>query len=84
MLIQQGISKDKNETMVGQSVRIIIDDLVNGEDGKSYGIGRTEGDAPEADNTVHFNCDQGLELDLFCDVRIDTAEPYDLYGTAIA
>lgn len=78
---QQEIAREKNEALVGGQQRIIIDDLVADEEsGGFYGVGRTQGDAPDADNSVRFSASTDLAEQSFCDVRITAAEPYDLYA----
>lgn len=74
MVIQQGISFEKNQAMVGETVDVLID-MIN-----EYGmlIGRTQWDAPEVDNTVLVkgNAAPGDMVS----VKITQATPYDLKG----
>jgi len=76
MEIQQGISLEKNQERVGQTLRVLFD-RKEGE----YFIGRTEYDSPEVDNEVlvpaasHF-----VRIGDFADVRIVEATEYDLFG----
>ncbi len=81
MLLQQQISLEKNTAFIDQSIRVIIDEINMGEDDKIQCVGRTRGDAPQADNLVHFTADSEVADYNFCNVTITAAEPYDLHGT---
>ena len=68
MDLQAEISNEKNQQMIGQTLKVIIDDS-----GEKHSVGRTEYDSPEVDNIVNikFNnkdyllsCDDGQEEDL--------------------
>jgi ribosomal protein S12 methylthiotransferase len=76
MEIQQGISFDKNQEKIGNTHKVLIDK----KDG-AYFVGRTEFDSPEVDNEVLI--DAGINyatVGSFVNVKIDTAEDFDLYG----
>ena len=85
MEIQQQISYDNNQRFVGKTVRVIIDEVFEDEtnDNVMRCIGRTEGDAPEVDNQVHFSWDERIGDSFFCDVYIEEADAYDLIGEAV-
>lgn len=74
MTLQQGIAFDNNRTLIGQIVPVLID-LVN-EYG--LGIGRTQWDAPEVDNTVQVK--GTVTPGEIVPVRITHVTPYDLKG----
>lgn len=78
MSLQEEISLKHNEKLVGQVMRVIIDEA----EGKFY-VGRTEFDSPDVDNTVLIDKKQKLIPGEFYPVRISQADCYDLYGTAI-
>ncbi len=78
MLIQQKISLEKNRKKVGDTLKVVVD----GIERKTY-FGRTEQDAPDVDNLVHFNSNENLKPGDFVNVNITKAEEYDLYGTHI-
>jgi ribosomal protein S12 methylthiotransferase len=76
MEIQQGISFDKNQEKTGNTYKVLVDK----KDG-NYFVGRTEYDSPEVDNEVLI--DAGVDyatIGSFVNVKIDTAEDFDLYG----
>ena len=83
MEIQSKISYEKNQDWVGKTVRVIIDDVFEDEDGVYRCIGRTEGDAPDVDNQVHFPYVKEIGEDFFVDVKITKADHYDLFGEAV-
>lgn len=76
MQLQEGISRELNETKVGQTLRVIVD----AEDQDFY-VGRTEFDSPDVDNSVLIRKDKALKIGEFYNVKIVDAADYDLYGT---
>jgi ribosomal protein S12 methylthiotransferase len=75
MELQQRISEERNSSLVGSTVKVLIDRI---EDGVA--VGRTEWDAPEIDQEVHISPADGVQLGTFCDVRVTDAVEYDLFG----
>jgi ribosomal protein S12 methylthiotransferase len=76
MEIQQGISFDKNQEKIGNTYKVLIDK----KDG-AYFVGRTEFDSPEVDNEVLINAAVDYAtVGSFVNVKVDTAEDFDLYG----
>jgi ribosomal protein S12 methylthiotransferase len=79
MNLQSGISYDLNQLRVGNTFKVLFD-RVEGD----YYIGRTEFDSPEVDNEVLVKkMDAYVRLGDFSNVRIDTADHYDLYGSIL-
>jgi ribosomal protein S12 methylthiotransferase len=79
MEIQSHISYELNQAKVGREFKVLIDRV----EGNQY-IGRTEFDSPEVDNEVIIDKTQHfLRVGDFVQVRIDSAEHYDLYATPI-
>jgi ribosomal protein S12 methylthiotransferase len=72
---QQDISLEKNQSKLGQLLRVIVDKKEAGR----Y-IGRTEFDSVEVDNEVIINSDRKLKPGDFVHVRITKAYDYDLEG----
>ena len=77
MKLQKRISSGLNKRVVGQTVKVLIDEKVKGE--KDEFMGRTEGDAPEVDGTVYVS-GKGLKVGQFYDVSITGSTEYDLIG----
>lgn len=76
MEIQSGISLQKNQDMIGNTYKVLIDREEGG-----YYVGRTEFDSPEVDNEVLIEKNKNnLKIGEFCNIRIDKADFYDLYG----
>ncbi|MFL5070670.1 MAG: 30S ribosomal protein S12 methylthiotransferase RimO, partial [Xanthobacteraceae bacterium] len=51
--------------------------------GPDFAKGRSEGDAPEIDGTVHVTGRRPLRVGEIATVKIDRADAYDLHGTAV-
>ncbi|MFA4943873.1 MAG: 30S ribosomal protein S12 methylthiotransferase RimO [Lentisphaeria bacterium] len=75
MAAQQAIALEKNQALVGQTIRVLLD---HAESARAW-IGRTAGDAPDVDNRVrvHGAAPKGG----FREVRITAAEAYELEAT---
>ena len=82
MEIQQTISRELMENLVGSTQKVIIDR----QEG-DYFIGRTQFDSPEVDCEVLIDRSVGrsetaspVEVGHFYDIKITRAEEFDLYG----
>ena len=80
MELCQEISLDKNETMIGKTVKVIIEGYSPEED---VYVGRTYKDAPGVDGLVFVECDYELISGSIVDVIINESGPYDLIGKII-
>jgi ribosomal protein S12 methylthiotransferase len=79
MEIQQGISFDKNQERIGNTYKVLIDKKEG-----DYFVGRTEYDSPEVDNEVLIDASKHYAtVGSFVNVKIDTAEDFDLYGQIV-
>jgi ribosomal protein S12 methylthiotransferase len=79
MEIQQGISFEKNQEKIGKTYKVLIDK----KDG-NYFVGRTEYDSPEVDNEILIDASKHYAtIGSFVNVKIDTAEDFDLYGQIV-
>lgn len=79
MELQEGISLEINETKIGNTYKTLIDR----KDGE-YFVGRTEFDSPEVDNEVLISAkDHYLRVGDFANIKITSAEPFDLYGEPV-
>ena len=78
MEIQQSISAERNETLIGKTVRVLIDRKENG-----MAVGRTQWDAPEIDQEVYVRDGQDLRVGNFYEVRIVDALEYDLLANCV-
>lgn len=76
MEIQQAISYDLNQDKIGKTYKVLFDRVENG-----YFIGRTEFDSPEVDNEVLVSAtNQYVRIGDFAEVKITSADDFDLYG----
>ncbi len=78
MLRSQAISAKKLAAKVGRRLPVIVD-----EGGAHSAKGRTRGDAPQIDGMVHISTRRPLRAGDIVTVRIDRADAYDLWGTAV-
>jgi ribosomal protein S12 methylthiotransferase len=78
MARQQAISAKRLRRKVGTRQAVIIDTV--GRDGAK---GRTRGDAPEIDGTVHITSRRPLRAGEIATVKIERADAYDLHGTVV-
>lgn len=76
MQVQQGISYEIAQKKVGQTFKTVIDRRE-----ANYYIGRTEFDSPDIDPEVLIPANRRLVCGHYYQVRIDSAEAFDLYGT---
>ncbi len=79
MKLQQKISADINRSYMDKTVRVLIDEKLEGE--KDEFAGRTEGDAPEVDGCVYVS-GRSVKAGEFCKVKITDSLEYDLVGEA--
>ena len=75
MELQAQISEELNKAKTGQLFRTIIDR----QEGDFF-VGRTEYDSPEVDGEVLIEAKRPLSTGAFYNVRITSADEYDLYG----
>jgi ribosomal protein S12 methylthiotransferase len=75
---QQKVSAAQLAKKVGKRLPVIIDEA-NGLSAK----GRTKYDAPEIDGSVHLQSRRPVRVGDIVTVKIDRADAYDLYGTAV-
>ncbi|MDY3363707.1 30S ribosomal protein S12 methylthiotransferase RimO [Riemerella anatipestifer] len=79
MALQSQISWEKNQEKIGQVFRCIFDRKEG-----NYFVGRTEFDSPDVDNTVLVSAENTyISIGEFANVRITSAEEYDLYGELV-
>ena len=77
MAIQSQISWEKNQALIGKTLRCLIDRKEG-----SYYIGRSEYDSPDVDNEIRIDAKTHyLRIGDFTDVTIEQAEDFDLYAS---
>lgn len=80
MAVQQGISLELNQQKIGKTFKVLFDK----KEGEHF-IGRTEFDSPEVDNEVLVKADAHfVRVGDFANVKITSAEDYDLYGEVVS
>lgn len=78
MEASQKISAARLRQKVGKHLKAIVDAA-----GARLAEGRTKGDAPEIDGKVHIQSRRPLRVGDIVTVKVDRADAYDLFGTAV-
>lgn len=78
MAHQQAISGQRLKQKIGKRLSVIVDRAE-----KRLAEGRSKGDAPEIDGKVHIESHRPLRPGDIVSVKIERADAYDLYGTAV-
>ncbi|WP_026595903.1 30S ribosomal protein S12 methylthiotransferase RimO [Methyloferula stellata] len=74
----QAISAKKLKDKVGKRCQVIVDAA-----GPRNAVGRSKGDAPEIDGKVHITSHRPLRPGEIVSVKIERADAYDLFGSAV-
>ena len=90
MDVQRMISAERNEEMIGQRFRALVDEILDDPGpigpaaaGRPVGVARTVGQAIDVDGVTHLHPSEGLEAGEFVTVEIEEAEEYDLIGRVV-
>lgn len=75
MELQQGISKEINNSLIGKTISSIIETV-----SVNKVIGRTYRDAPEVDGLIYINTNEPINPGDIVNVKITEATEYDLEG----
>jgi ribosomal protein S12 methylthiotransferase len=75
MELQQHIAEKRNQSLVGRSLKILVDRREGG-----FAVGRTEWDAPEIDQEVLVKDDEALTAGNFAVVKVTEAAEHDLFA----
>lgn len=79
MELQAQISWEKNQEKVGKVLKCIFDRKEG-----NYFVGRSEYDSPDVDNTILVDAkDTYIPLGKFSNIKITSAEEFDLYGELV-
>ena len=77
MLVQQKISKKKNQQLLRKTLEVIVDEVTNND-----ALCRTQFDAPEIDNLVHLSNAKVKRGDIL-QVKITHTDAYDLFAKTL-
>ena len=78
---QQSISHDVQQSFVGRTLKVLIDEKEEGSE--NIFIGRSEYDAPDVDGSVYVHTKKDLKPGDFVTVKITDALEYDLVGEQV-
>ncbi|MDP4193094.1 MAG: 30S ribosomal protein S12 methylthiotransferase RimO, partial [Bacteroidota bacterium] len=82
MEIQKDISSEKNQQLIGKTLRVIVDGFEGAADEGFY-VSRSEMDAPEVDCEILIPATNNVSVGNFYDVKIYDSNEYDLFGNVI-
>ena len=74
--LQHDISLERNESFIGKSLRVLVD-----QSGNNISVGRTEFDSPEIDNIVHI--EGNVPKGTFVNIAVERANEYELIGKPV-
>jgi ribosomal protein S12 methylthiotransferase len=77
MELQQEVSMDKSESLIGRELEVIIEGVATDED---VYVGRTYMDAPGVDGYIFIKSEEELLSGDFAKVKVTGAMEYDLIG----
>ncbi len=80
MLLQQQISAEKTEQMVGKTLDVLVEGRIPEE---GIYVGRTYRDAPEVDGYIFIHAEEEIISGDFVTVKVNGADEYDLTGDVI-
>lgn len=80
MELQQAISYEKDENMIGKELKVLIEGYLYEED---IYVGRSYKDAPKVDGCIFVKSEEEIISGDFVDVKITGAFEYDLMGEVI-
>ena len=80
MLLQQQISAEKTEQMVGKNLDVLVEGRIPEE---GIYVGRTYRDAPEVDGYIFIHAEEEIISGDFVTVKVTGADEYDLTGDVI-
>jgi ribosomal protein S12 methylthiotransferase len=78
MAHQQAISQKRLKRRIGKREKVIIDEV-----GPTGAKGRSKGDAPQIDGTVHLTSRRPLRIGEIATVWIERNDAYDLHGAVV-
>ena len=74
--LQHDISLETNESYIGKSLRVLVDQAEN-----NIGVGRTEYDSPEIDNIVQI--EGKVSKGTFVNIAVENVNEYELIGKPV-
>lgn len=76
MMLQQGISEERNQENLGKTLKVLIEDRVD----ETLFIGRSQKNAEDIDSVVYVETSKDLQIGEMVDVIVEIAYEYDLKG----
>lgn len=77
--LQARISRRKNESLVGRTLEVLVDELPE----PGMAVGRSYRDSPGIDGVVYVETDGTARVGEKIPVRITRADTYDLHGVQV-
>ncbi|MGE5682810.1 MAG: 30S ribosomal protein S12 methylthiotransferase RimO [Bacillota bacterium] len=82
MEIQKDISLEKNQSLTGKTLRVIVDNF-EGSRNEGFFIARSQKDAPEVDGEVLIPAANKVKIGEFYNVKIYDCNEYDLFANVV-
>jgi ribosomal protein S12 methylthiotransferase len=83
MEVQEEISEARLTNKVGRTMRVLIDELGEMEDGTPVALARSYADAPDIDGVVQIDTPGDIKPGDFMEVRIIDSDSHDLWAEPI-
>ena len=83
MATQAEVSEENDQKLIGTTAEVLVEDIVENEDGTMQAVGRTSFQAPEVDGEIYVDNPGDAKPGDFIRVRITDGYAYDLIGERI-
>ena len=83
MATQAEVSEENDQKLIGTEAEVLVEDIVENEDGTMQAVGRTSFQAPEVDGEIYVDNPGDAKVGDFIRVRITDGYAYDLIGERI-
>ena len=83
MEVQEEISEARLANKIGRTMRVLIDEVGEMDDGTPVALARSYADAPDIDGVVQIDSPGDCKLGDFMEVRIVDADSHDLWAEPI-
>ena len=83
MAVQEEISEQRLAARVGRTLRVLVDECGELDDGTPVAIARSAGEAPEIDGVVQIEAPGDIQPGEFVEVRIVDSDSHDMWAEPV-